>query len=101
MNWIRRGRTLLVAGSFVAAAGCATSGPSAMEIVQNRRLVKRAAFDLDCPTEPMSIVKIDEKTRGVRGCGRQATYVELCDAPVDNPMRTCTWVMNSGNRGAF
>jgi hypothetical protein len=101
MTWIRRGLTVLAAGSFVGVAGCATTGPSATELLQDRRLVNRAAFDLDCPTEPMSIVRIDEHTRGVRGCGRHATYVQLCDAPVDNPMRSCAWVMNGGNRSDF
>jgi hypothetical protein len=101
MTWIRRKLLWLAAGALVAGAGCATTGPSAVERLEDRRLMKRAAFDLDCPTEPMSIVRIDEKTRGVRGCGRQATYVKLCDAPVDNVMRSCVWVMNSGNRSAF
>ena len=101
MTWLRRALTLLAAGSFAAAAGCATAGPSAAERRKDRQLVKRAAFDLDCPTEPVSITRIDEKTRGVRGCGRQATYVELCDGPADNVTRSCVWVMNNGNRGDF
>src|SRR4051794_9915816 len=99
MTRMRRGLMLLAAGSFLAGAGCATTGPSATELLEDRRLVKRAAFDLDCPSEPMSITRIDEHTRGVRGCGRHATYVQLCDAAVDNPMRSCTWIMNSGSRG--
>ena len=35
----------------------------------------RAAFDLKCPKENLEVVKLGEKTRGVRGCGNQATYV--------------------------
>jgi hypothetical protein len=56
--------------------------------------VKRASFDLDC-TEPLGVTNIDDKTRGVRGCGRQATYVELCDAPVGIVRRTCVWVKDN------
>jgi len=46
------------------------------------------------------VTEVDEKTRSVGGCGRQATYVQICDAPYDNPMRSCVWVMN-GKRGTF
>jgi len=89
-----------VLGSLVTLAGCATSGWTSESLREDRRLVKRAAYDLDC-TEPMGVTHIDAKTRGVRGCGRQATYVQLCDAPVDNPMRSCAWVMNGGNISAI
>jgi hypothetical protein len=39
----------------------------------------------------------DPAARGVRGCGRQATYVESCDRL--GYMKTdCTWVLNSHDR---
>lgn len=79
--------------------GCATTGASATELLANRRLVNRAAFDLDCTTEPLTIIRIDEATRGVSGCGRQATYVEICDGPWDNVWRRCTWLKNGDGRG--
>jgi hypothetical protein len=90
---MRGGLRLLVAGSFLGALACATA-PSSSELLQNLRLVKRASFDLDC-TEPLGVTNIDDKTRGVRGCGRQATYVELCDAPVGIVRRTCVWVKDN------
>jgi len=40
----------------------------------------------------LSVTKIDERTRGVRGCGRQATYLRSCTDPYG---ANCTWVMNS------
>jgi hypothetical protein len=99
MALIRWAPVIVGVASVLSVAGCATTGPSATELLQDRRLVNRAAFDLDCQTEPISIIRIDEKTRGARGCGRQATYVQLCDAPVDNPLRACAWVMNGGTPG--
>ena len=59
-----------------------------------QQLHSRAAFDLNCPQDQLQVVEIDNRTRGVRGCGRQATYVENCT----DPMRsggTCTWIMNT------
>ena len=40
-------------------------------------------------------MNIDDETRGVRGCGRQATYVKLCDAPIDVVTRSCVRVKNN------
>jgi len=85
-----------IAGVLVAMSvmGCATGGPSATELLQTRKLVNRAAYDLDC-AEPLGVTEIDANTRGVRGCGRQATYVLICDAPVDHPLRSCVWMNDS------
>jgi hypothetical protein len=99
MTWTRRGLVVLIVAAAMSGAGCATSGPSATELLSNRRLVNRAAFDLDCPTQPLDIISIDKGTRAVSGCGRQATYVEICDGPWDNPYRTCTWLKNGDGRG--
>jgi hypothetical protein len=90
--------TILAVAAALDGAGCAT-GPSASELLSNRRLINRAAFDLDCPTQPLNIISIDERTRAVSGCGRQATYVEICDGPLDNAARTCTWLRNGNGRG--
>jgi len=87
---MRGGFMTLVAGSLLGAFACAT-GPSSSELLQNLRLVKRASFDLGC-AEPLGVTNIDDRTRGVRGCGRQATYVQLCDAPVDVVTRSCVWL---------
>jgi len=59
------------------------------------QLRKRAAFDMDCPESSLHTVQIDERTRGVSGCGQKLVYVESCDrvgqwGAKDN----CTWVLN-------
>src|SRR6187431_621478 len=70
----------------VASGGCATAAQ------QKEKLLRRAAFDLKCTKDELSVTKLDERTRGVRGCGRQATYVRSCTDPYG---ANCTWVMNS------
>ena len=52
----------------------------------------RASFDLECPVRDLEIIEIDYDTRGVRGCGRQATYVE------HRQDDGWTWLMNSDIR---
>jgi len=89
---------VLVAALLPAAIGCATTGVTSESLLEDRRLVNRAAFDLNC-TEPLGVTPIDAKTRGVRGCGKQATYVQICDAAIDNPLRSCVWVMNNAHPG--
>lgn len=90
---------MLVLGSLLSVAGCATTGATSRLSQEDRQLMKRAAFDLDC-AEPMHITRIDAKTRGVRGCGRRATYVQLCDAPGISFAVHCAWLMNGGNVSA-
>jgi hypothetical protein len=74
-----------------ALLGCATS----QGMQDNVR--RRAAFDLNCPQDQLQVVEIESPANtnlgalgswGVRGCGRQATYVQ------DRPKST-TVVMNS------
>ena len=72
---------------LVALAGCAARA-------NQHQLTRRAAFDLGCTADQIEVTEIDERTRGVRGCGQQATYVESCDGPVNNSNTTCTWVIN-------
>jgi len=62
------------------------------------QLLKRAAFDLDCPKTQLRVTTIDPRTKGVRGCGQKATYVQSCTGP--NNVSNCTWVMNSQLGGA-
>jgi len=80
-----------------AVLGCAT--PLLVPEWEIRRLLNRASYDLECAGSQLQMTTIDEKTRVVRGCGRQGTYVQLCDAPFTVWTRSCVWVMNSGNRG--
>jgi hypothetical protein len=71
--------------------GCATA--------TNEQLVRRAAFDMRCPESQIQTIEIDSQTRGVRGCGQQAAYVERCDGPRQSAY-ACTWVLDARNDGA-
>lgn len=56
------------------------------------QLARRAAFDMKCERAKLQYVVLDDRTIGVTGCGKQATYVEACRA---EPVRQCTWIMNN------
>jgi hypothetical protein len=76
-------KLILCAAFFaVAAVGCAASNPENV-------LRVRAANDLDCSTNAVHIVIIDDRTRSVRACGKRVTYVQSCDDAF-----SCTWIQN-------
>ena len=83
MTGIRSGLATLIAAVVLFGAGCRHG------LTPNERLLNRASFDFNCAQGELDLTEIDHKTRGVRGCGRQATYVEVCDARMK-----CTWIMN-------
>jgi len=60
-------------------SGCALVGSEAWfgsEREGESALVERAAFDLECESEDLSIICLSTcKTVGVTGCGKKATYV--------------------------
>ena len=58
------------------------------------QLQTRAAFDLNCPAQQISVIELDGRTRGVTGCGQRATYVESCDRVDGYGKHGCTWVLN-------
>ena len=63
------------------------------------QLVRRASYDMSCPETQIQVYEIDNRTRGVQGCGQRATYIESCTDPA-RASNTCTWVLNSdANRG--
>jgi len=53
--------------------GCAWGAKYRAEL--DRQLLTRAAFDLNCPAERLTIVELTTTQKGVEGCGRRATYV--------------------------
>lgn len=80
---------------FVASLltfGCASASED--------QLRARAAYDLECNQNNLRVIEIDERTRGVRGCGQKVTYVESCDGARDSLMTNCTWVLNTDSRRA-
>ena len=72
-------------GFGVLLAGCGAT---------EEQLRARAAFDLSCGQDQLTIVQIDDRTSGVRGCGQRATYVEQCARPSED----CTWVLNGNSK---
>jgi hypothetical protein len=50
----------------------------------------RSSFDLGCPAALVRIYQLDERTRGVEGCGRRLTYVESCEQ--ERGVERCAWV---------
>jgi hypothetical protein len=68
-----------VAKAFVCAASSvlllACSAGMGRTVTELRT---RAAFDLQCAGSELAVTPLTETTYGVRGCGRQATYVHRC-----------------------
>jgi hypothetical protein len=62
-------------------------------------LTRRASFDLNCDASGLYYRRIDDRTQGVRGCGKRATYVAECNGPRRAPDTTCSWILNGGVEG--
>jgi len=87
---------IAVGATLMFVVGCwATSSTNANASMQ--QLKRRASFDLNCPAEKVTVLPLDPRTRGVRGCDRQATYVEVCKETGGDLCIAdcgCTWVLN-------
>ncbi len=69
---------------------------------------KRAPFDLHCSASELEFERLDDKTIGVSGCGKRATYVEVCRQTLDGAGtfftgvaitdEECQWHMDSRGR---
>ena len=68
-------------GRYVAA--CNTFGycPTIQGEVVSDLILKQAAFDLQCEAGAVHLSALNADTFGARGCGRQASYLLLCDTP--------------------
>lgn len=78
--------------ALLVAGGCATSA-------NTDQLRARAAFDLQCDQAQLQVVDIDDRTKGVTGCGHQATYVKTELPPTWTEPAKETWVKNSETTG--
>jgi hypothetical protein len=76
-------------GALVAAACTPLENPRTVKALEEEsdQLKSRASFDFDCPKSSIRTVTIDDRTKGVTGCGRRAVYIQTCSP--------CTWVMNT------
>lgn len=54
-----------------------------------QQLQVRASFDLSCPPDWLRLYHLDERVKGVEGCGRRLTYVESCEFVGDEV--ACMW----------
>lgn len=54
----------------------------------------RSAFDLGCPQQMITLHYVDQRTRGVVGCGRRLAYLESCDQS-----GRCTWQLDQRPEG--
>jgi len=80
----------------MASAGPTHQRPSPADV---NTLRERAAFDLGCPESQLQLHQIDDRTSGVSGCGRQATYILMCDNNLyerSDDQTGCTWLVNAG-----
>ena len=76
-------RTALV---FTVLLGCVATF---LSCVPKGQLRTRAAFDLSCPEDQLTLSDLGRPTvQGVSGCGRKASYVYV----------NGTWVMNSDSQ---
>ena len=79
--------------ALAVAAACTTAACGSTSATVRTR----AAFDLKCPAEQLTITELTDVcgpflcTVGVSGCGQQATYVMN--------KATSTWVLNNATTG--
>lgn len=82
-NWTLLGLSTLMVACVVPMG----PGPNTNIALQNR-----ASFDLGCPKDQLTIVDIDDRTRGVSGCGKKSVYLYVCQTA--GAPSSCTWVLN-------
>jgi hypothetical protein len=81
--------TPLVALAVVSQIGCMPPEPARAPA---NELYARASLDLDCPMPWLRVIDVDERVKGVDGCGRRAVYVELCQEAT----ASCVWWNDTG-----
>ena len=69
-----------------ALLGCGSSaGP----------LEARAAHDLNCSQDQVVVTELGGKSYGVSGCGKKATYTEVCTPKPGSFSGDCDWSQSS------
>jgi hypothetical protein len=88
---MKRVIVLFVLGA--SSIGCSTV-PARVNLLK-----ERAAFDLQCPKEQIETTDLGGgKTYGVRGCGKQVTYVAGYSCKNSAALKYCKWVMNTDSQ---
>ncbi len=88
------GMRYTILGFIAVVAGCASSNMGANQA----QLMERASFDLDCPKKEILVTDLGDSARGVRGCGKQASYIETCTGQRGYATTTCTWTLDIAHR---
>ncbi|MBI4700917.1 MAG: hypothetical protein HY744_07100 [Deltaproteobacteria bacterium] len=91
-------RLLLACCTPLALAVLATCAPPPIARATLLQLRARSEFDLDCPAEQLMLYHLGERTKGVAGCGRRYTYVEICDQA--GGRATCLWRLDAPRQPA-
>jgi len=86
----------LLASCALGACVTVNSGSGQKGHATIEQLRARAAFEMDCAEGKLTVTPIDARVKGVSGCGRKATYVEVCEKKDIN----CTWSRESTKTAA-
>lgn len=81
---------LLALLAATSACGCKSGEPAKHPVSE------RAPTDLSCPEEEVSYRQVDSSTMKVEGCGRRATYLEVCESRF-NAATSATMGMHSSS----
>lgn len=57
---------------LLALLGCEPAKPAVHPVV------KLAQFDLQCPRNQLTYMRLTDRVIGVRGCGKQTKYTQVC-----------------------
>ncbi len=57
---------------LLALLGCEPAKPPVHPVV------RMAQFDLQCPRDQITYTQITDRVIGVRGCGKQTKYAQVC-----------------------
>jgi hypothetical protein len=77
----------MLAGASLWVVGCASTDVG--------KLRARAAFEMDCSKNKLTVTSLGGNAYGVSGCGQRATYIEQCGGPGTSWGDLCIWVRNS------
>ncbi len=88
-----RDTSLIIVGFALSLIATSSCGGASEETLRTR-----AAFDMKCTDAQLQVIEIDDRTRGVVGCGQRHTYVEACKVYGQTSGKSgCTWVLNGSS----
>lgn len=92
---------LITAGFIIGSlSGCSLIPGMTNEDVRQERVISKAVWDLDCSKENINVLKINDTSYGVKGCGKKASYIMInCQStPLNGDWADkCTAILNSAD----